>query len=52
MEINFVVVGLVLLAVIALIVWLVRRNLKDKKALERKLNLFDLDPGKHRKEEN
>lgn len=52
MEVNYVVVGLVLLGVIILIVWLVRRNLKDKKTLERKLNLFDLEPGKRRKGEN
>ncbi len=52
MEINYLIVGLVLLGVIVLIVWLVRRNLKDKKELERKLNLFDLQPDKHDEGEN
>ena len=52
MEINYVIVGFVLLGVILLLVWLIRRNRKDQKELERKLNLFDLEPDKHREDEN
>ncbi|WP_353184315.1 FeoB-associated Cys-rich membrane protein [Parapedobacter lycopersici] len=51
MEINYVIVGLVGLAVLILLIWLIRRNRKDRKNLERKLNLSDLEPEKHRDEE-
>lgn len=51
MGINYVIVCLVLAAVILLIVWLFRRNQKDRKDFERKINLFDLDPQKHDDEE-
>ncbi|MGK6349685.1 FeoB-associated Cys-rich membrane protein [Parapedobacter sp. DT-150] len=47
MEINYMIVALVLLGVIILVIWLIRRNQKDKKELERKLNLSDLEPEKH-----
>ncbi|WP_257658707.1 FeoB-associated Cys-rich membrane protein [Parapedobacter lycopersici] len=51
MEINYFIVGLVGLAVLILLFWLIRRNRKDRKQLERKLNLSDLEPEKHRDEE-
>jgi len=51
MEINYVLIGLVALAVIVLIAWLIRRNNRDKKDLERKINLSDLTPEKHHDDE-
>lgn len=50
MEVNYVIVALALLGVIILVIWLIKRNLKDKKELERKLNLSDLEPEKHSEE--
>lgn len=47
MEVNYVLIGLVALAVIILIAWLIRRNNKDKRDLERKINLSDLTPERH-----
>lgn len=50
MEINYVIIGLVGLAILILLVWLLRRNRKDRKKLERQLNLSDLEPEKHKDE--
>ncbi len=51
MEMNYVIVGLVVVAVIVLIVWLVRRNRKDEKNFERTVNASELNPEKHKEDE-
>lgn len=38
METNWLVVALVILAAIAVVYFLIKRNLKDKKELEKQLN--------------
>jgi len=50
MEINYLVVVPVLILVIALILFLIRRNRKDQKKLERELNQSELKPEKHDKD--
>ncbi len=47
MEINYPLVGLVLVAVIGLIIFLIRRNRKDKKKYENEMIQSDLKPEKH-----
>jgi hypothetical protein len=47
MATNYFIIGLVALGVAFLIIWIIRRNRRDKKDLERKLNLSDLEPEKH-----
>ena len=50
MEINYLVVVPVLILVIALILFLIRRNRKDQKKLEQELNESELKPEKHDKD--
>ena len=47
MEINYVTVGLVVLAVIALIIWLILRNRKDEKKFEKDMNQPEIKPDQH-----
>lgn len=47
MEINYSIVGLILLVTIFLIIFLIRKNKKDKKKLESDLNQSELKPEKH-----
>ncbi|WP_170827241.1 FeoB-associated Cys-rich membrane protein [Arcticibacter eurypsychrophilus] len=47
MEIGYFFAGLVLIAVVALIVYLIRRNQKDEKKFEKDLNRSELRPDKH-----
>jgi len=51
MELNYVIVGLVALAIITGLLWFIRRNRRDRKDLERKLNRQDMDPERHKPEE-
>lgn len=51
MELNYLIIGLVVLALIILLTWFLRRNRRDRKALERKLNRQDIDPEKHKPKE-
>lgn len=47
MEIGYVFAGLVLIVVVALIVYLIRRNQKDEKQFEKDLNRSELKPDNH-----
>jgi len=47
MEINYTIAGPVLIAVAALIIFLVRRNIKDKKQLEKEIIDSEIKPEKH-----
>lgn len=47
MDVNYLIIGLVVLAALAFIVWLIRRNLKDKKEFEKEIIESDLKPEKH-----
>lgn len=51
MDINYVVAALVLIAIVALIVYLIRRNNKDRKKLVRNMAKSELKPEKHKDEE-
>lgn len=47
MDINYVIVAAVLFVVILLIVFLIRRNQKDRKAFEKEVKDSELKPDKH-----
>jgi preprotein translocase subunit YajC len=47
MEVNYVVIGLILLAAIVFIVWFIKRNRKDKKEFEEEINRKELPPEQH-----
>jgi cytochrome c biogenesis protein ResB len=46
MEINYWWLSLFLLLMVALIIWLIKRNLKDKKDFEKKMIQSELKPKK------
>lgn len=47
MEISYPLAGLVLVVVIGLIIFLIRRNRKDKKKFENEMIQSELKPEKH-----
>lgn len=47
MEINYPLIAAVALAAILLLVFLIRRNQKDKKDFEQEFKKSELDPEKH-----
>ncbi len=47
---NYVIIGLVVVAVIMLIVWLVRQNRKDEENFEQTVNASELNPDKHKED--
>lgn len=47
MEINYLIIALVVLAAVVFIIWLIRRNMKDKKEFEKDSIQSDLKPEKH-----
>ncbi|WP_257667628.1 FeoB-associated Cys-rich membrane protein [Parapedobacter tibetensis] len=51
METNYIIIGLVLTAVIVLIIWLIRRNQKDRKDFERTVNQSELNLKKHKEDD-
>lgn len=51
MDINYLVIGLVLVAVFALIIYLIRRNSKDRRKLEKDIARAELKPDKHNEDE-
>lgn len=51
MDINYLVAGLVLLAVVVLLAFLIRRNSKDKRKMERDMSRSELKPDKHSEDE-
>jgi hypothetical protein len=50
MEVGYFFAGLVLIAVVVLIVYLIRRNRKDERNFESDLNRSELKPDKHDEE--
>lgn len=47
MEINYLITGLVVLAVICLIIFLIRKNRKDKKTFEKEVIESEIKPEQH-----
>jgi flagellar biosynthesis/type III secretory pathway M-ring protein FliF/YscJ len=50
METNFGVIGLVVLLVLALVIYIVIRNKKDRRHFEKDLNDSEVPPEKHEDE--
>ncbi|WP_169304291.1 hypothetical protein [Pedobacter frigoris] len=50
MEIDYALLGLIALALIIFILWLVRRNIKDEKKFEKDSIQSELKPEKHGKD--
>ncbi len=48
MEINYTIIGLTALVVVVLVIFLVRRNHKDEKDFEKKLNESEVKPEEHK----
>lgn len=49
MQINYPLVGLVIIALIALVVWIIKTNLKDEKDFEQQIIGSELKPKEHEK---
>lgn len=47
MNTNYLIIGLVLVLVIVLIVWLIKKNQKDRKDFEKAVNASDVKPEQH-----
>lgn len=50
MEINYPLIALFLILVVILLVFLIKRNLKDKKKLEQDLNQSSMEPEAHKED--
>lgn len=50
MEINYLISGIVVIAVVFLIVFLIRRNKKDQKDFEQEKINSEIKPEKHKEE--
>jgi preprotein translocase subunit YajC len=50
MEMNYLIVAAVLLAVVILIAWIIRRNQKDKKKFEKEIINSELKPEAHKED--
>jgi preprotein translocase subunit YajC len=50
MEIDYPLIALFLIIVAVLLIFLIRRNLKDKKKLEQDLNQSSLEPDSHKED--
>ena len=48
MEINYSIVGLVLIIAVAIIIILIRRNKKDQKNFEKSVNKSEIQPEEHK----
>jgi hypothetical protein len=48
MEINYSIVGLILLIAIVIIIVLIRRNKKDQKDFEKSVNESEMQPEEHK----
>lgn len=48
MEINYYIVGLILLIAILVIIIVIRRNTKDQKDFERTVNESEIEPESHK----
>ncbi|WP_407426520.1 FeoB-associated Cys-rich membrane protein [Arcticibacter sp.] len=51
MDIHYLTAGLVLIAVLALVVYLIRRNSKDRRKLQKDITRAELKPDKHNDDE-
>ncbi|MEO3408082.1 hypothetical protein AAFN85_29480 [Mucilaginibacter sp. CAU 1740] len=49
MQINYPVVGLVIVAIIILVVWIVKTNMRDEKDFEQEIIESELKPKEHKK---
>lgn len=47
MNINYAVLGLIFLLIILLLIFVIRRNQKDRKSFERDLNRSEMEPEQH-----
>lgn len=50
MDINYAVAALVFIAIVALIIFLIRRNMKDQRKMESDMARSELKPDKHKEE--
>ena len=50
MDINYTITGLILLAAICLLIYLIRKNRKDEKEFVNEMNKGELDPEKHKED--
>lgn len=50
MEIDYLIISLALLVAVIVIILLIRKNRKDQKDFERKMNQQDIDPEYHKEE--
>ena len=47
MEFNVVVISILVVAIILFVVFVIKRNRKDQKSLEKELNQKEITPDKH-----
>lgn len=47
MKINFILIAVVIVAILGFVYFIVKRNRKDQKNLEKELNQKELKPDKH-----
>jgi len=52
MDMNYLWIVLAVVAAIILIGWLIRRNIRDRKKFERDFLQSDIQPEKHKDQEN
>lgn len=50
MKINFILIAVAIVAILGFIYFVIKRNRKDQKELERELNQKELRPEKHNSE--
>ncbi len=51
MEINYSVIGIVVLIIVVLVILFIRKNKSDREKLEQKLNQSDITTDKHKEDE-
>ncbi len=47
MKINFIVIAVLVVAILAFVYFVIKRNTRDRKELERELNQKELKPDQH-----
>ena len=50
MKINTVVIAIIIISILAVVIFAVKRNRKDQKKLENELNQKELTPDKHKED--
>ncbi|MFD2963226.1 hypothetical protein ACFS6J_15600 [Olivibacter jilunii] len=48
---NIIIITLVSIAIIAILIWFLRKNRRDRKDMERTIHLRDVNPEKHKDEQ-